>query len=201
MLAMIATLGGSAHAHKPVSRPRIVRECPNAASWPLLLDCFKQHGLVATTLGTLDAAKLLSVAVDDGSHGLEGFVMYVRDGAAGPWHLGGLLQEGGFSDDYNLLRFERVGRYGYRIDLATTLASAASLDGVTSVPSMYRQISASFCNGSSYRCTQVITHCEQIVHGQTITVFDGTLTVRDNTLSIKGAGSQPSCGDNVEESF
>ena len=194
MLAVIATIGGSAHARKPVSRPRIVRECPNAASWPLLVDCFKQHGLVATTIGSLDAAKLLEVTVDDVGHDLEGFVMYIRDGATGPCHLGGLLQEGGFSDDYNLLRFERVGRYGYRIDLATTLANAT-------IPSMYRQISASFCNGSSYRCTQVITRCEQIVHGQTVTVFDGTLTVRDNTLSIKGAGSQPACGANVEESF
>lgn len=198
MLAVIATLGGVAHAHRPMIRPRIVRECPQAASWPLLLACFKDHKLVATPIGTLDDAKLLSIT-DDGTHGLEGFAIYV--GRTGEWHLGGLLGQGGDEADFNLLKFEHVGRSSYRVDLASTLSSSATVDGTSSVPSVYRQISAAFCNGFSFRCMQVVARCEQIVRGQTIMAYEGTITVHDNTLSVKGAATDPSCGENVEEAF
>jgi len=123
--------------------------------------------------------------------------VYVHGGNT--WHLGGLVGAGE-PPDFNLLRFEHSGR-GYRIDYASTVASSISFDGVTSVPALFREITATFCNGGSFRCVQVIPHCEQIVHGQTVTVFDGTLTVHDNRLSLKGVGSQPSCGVNVEETF
>lgn len=164
----------------------------------MLLDCFKLHGLVGTVISTVDDAKLVSVTIDDAAHDREGIAVYVHGGDK--WHLGGLVG-GGEPPDFNLLRFEHVGRYGYRIDFATMIASSISLDGLTSVAAVYREISATFCNGGSYRCLRVIPHCEQIVHGQTVTVFDGTLTIHDNTLSLKGVGSQPSCGVNVEESF
>jgi hypothetical protein len=178
-------------------QPRLVRECPTATSWSALLDCFKVHGLVGTIIGTLDDAKLVSVTIADTSHDREGVAVYVRGGET--WHLGGLV-EAGESPDFSLLRFEHAGR-GYRIDYAATISSLISLDGVTSVPALYREITATLCNGGSFRCLQVIPHCEQIVHGQTVTVFDGTLTVHDNRLSLKGVGSQPSCGVDVEESF
>jgi hypothetical protein len=162
-----------------------------------MLDCFKQHGLVGSIIGTLDDAKLVSVTVADTEHDREAIAVYVRTGDS--WHLGGLVGAGD-PPDFTLLRFEHAGR-GYRIDFAATLASAASIDGVTSVPSVYREILATFCNGGSFRCLQVVPYCEQIVHGQTVSVFDGTLTVHDNMLSLKGVGSEPSCGVNVEESF
>lgn len=198
MLAVVATLGGAAHAHRPMSQPRLVRECPTAASWPMLLECFKLHELAGTVVATVDDAKLVSVAVDDDTHYDEGLAVYVRSGDGGPWHLGGLV---GGGDGVGLLQFDHAGRHAYRIDRTETITSSMSLDGLTSVPAIYRDISATFCSGTSYRCVQVVSHCEQIVHGQTVTVYDGTLTVRDNTLSLKGAGSLPSCGGNVEESF
>jgi len=176
-----------------------VRECPTATSWSALLDCFKLHGLVGTIIGTLDNAKLVSVTIADTEHDHEGIAVYVRSGDSGPWHLGGLVGAGD-PPDFTLLRFEHAGR-GFRIDFAAMITSSMSLDGVASVPMVYRGITATFCNGGSFRCLQVIPHCEQIVHGQTVTVFDGTLTVHDNMLSLKGVGSQPSCGVNVEDSF
>jgi hypothetical protein len=182
-----------------MQQPRLSRECPTAASWSALLDCFKLHGLVGSIIGTLDDAKLVSVTVADTEHDREDVAVYVRAGDRGPWRLGGLVGAGD-PPDFTLLRFEHAGR-GYRIDFAATISSAVSVDGVTSVPAVYREIMATFCNGGSFRCVQVIPHCEQIVHGQTVSVFDGTLTVHDNTLSLKGVGSQPSCGVNVEESF
>jgi hypothetical protein len=162
-----------------------------------MLDCFKAHGLVGSIIGTLDDAKLVSVAVADTDHDREGVAVYVRAGDT--WHLGGLVAAGE-PPDFALARFEHAGR-GYRIDFTATLTSAVSLDGVTSVPSVYREVLATFCNGGSFRCLQVVPHCEQIVHGQTVSVFDGIVTVHDNTVSLKGVGSQPSCGVDVEASF
>ena len=196
VVVVVASFGGAAHAHR-VRQPRLTRECPTSVSWSALLDCFKVHGLVGTIIGTLGDAKLVSVTIADTEHDREGIAVYVRGGDT--WHLGGLVGAGDPAD-FNLLRFEHAGR-GYRIDYAAMVASSISLDGVTSVPALYREITATFCNGGSYRCLQIIPHCEQIVHGQTVTVFDGTLTVHDNVLSLKGVGSQPSCGENVEESF
>ena len=178
-----------------------MRECPTATSWSALLDCFKEHRLVGTIIGTVDDAKLVSVTIADAEHDRVGIGVYIGSRDAGPWHLGGLVGGSGEPPDSSLLRFEHSGKYGYRIDFATMMASSISLDGLTSTPAVYREITATFCNGGSYRCLQVVPHCEQIVHGQTVTVFDGTLTVHDNMLSLKGVGSQPSCGNNVEESF
>jgi hypothetical protein len=197
VVVVVASFGGSAHAFRPRMEPRITRECPKAASWSALLDCFKAHQLVGTVIGTVEDAKLVSVTLANTEHALEGIAVYIHAGDT--WRLGGLVGAGD-PPDFNLLRFEHVGR-GYRIDFASTLSSSMSFDGVTSVPALFREITATFCNGASYRCIQVTPHCEQIVHGQTVTVFDGTLTVRDNRLSLKGVGSQPSCGVNVEEMF
>jgi hypothetical protein len=200
VLAVIATLGGAAHARRPMQQPRLVRECPTAASWSVLLDCFKLHRLAGTIVASVDDAKLISVAVADATHYSEGLAVYVRSGESGPWHLGGLLGDGAEAG-VELLHFEHVGRNAYRIDRTEMIESSISLDGATSVPALYRDLSTAFCSGTSYRCIQVVSHCEQIVHGQAVMAYAGTLTVHDNTLSLKGAGSQPSCGADVEASF
>jgi hypothetical protein len=156
-------------------------------------------GLNATVLGTTGDAKLVRLSVDgEGGASLEGFAVYTSNSRG--WHLTGFLGQGGHPNDFTVQRFERVG-VAYRFDLATTTDSATSTNGVMSVPALERQIMSSFCTGSGWRCTNVVSHCEQIVNGQTVTVYNGTLTVHDRTISIKGNGTQPSCASDVEENF
>ncbi|MEO8842830.1 MAG: hypothetical protein ABI591_13895 [Kofleriaceae bacterium] len=202
LVMTVLALGGVAHADMiEIQDPPIVAACPHAATWPLVLACFEQHGLTPTILGTLDDAILVSVTVV--KHGkiieLQGFAIYARTGAA--WHLGGLLQEGGDLAGYTFLRFEHVGAHAYRFDLAASRPSSTSFDGVTSVPAVYRQILATFCSGAGYTCLELVAKCEQIAHGQTISAFDGTITVHDHRLSLEGAGTAPACSANGEYRF
>lgn len=204
-LLVLVMMSGTAAARKIViMEPIIASACPNAATWPAVIACFKQHGLTATIVATLDDAKLVAVTVNDTTDELEGFGLYVRAESKperDAWRLGGLLQESGSRADFNLIRLEHLGKHGYRFDVAASQPSSASIDGVTAMPSMFRQVMATFCSGQSYRCTQLIPKCEQIVRGQTIIAFDGTISVHDNIASLKGAGSVPACSASAEYAF
>src|SRR5664279_3733176 len=177
------TLCGSAAADEiSVRDPPIVAACPHAASWPLVLDCFKQHGLVATTVGTLDDANLVSVTVANDKVAIEGYALYVHDGS-GTWHLGGLLQVGGAAEDFTFLRLEHLDKHGYRFDVASSQPSSATFTGLVSIPAIYRQVHATFCSGANFSCVQLVPNCVQIARGQAINAFVGTITVHDNMLT------------------
>jgi len=203
-LLVIAMCGTAAAEKIVIMEPTIATACPKAATWPQVLACFKKHGLTATSVGTLGDATLIAVTVNDTLHELEGFALYVRAESgreSGTWRLGGLLQEGGNLADFDVVRLEHLPKRGYRFDVAASQPSSASIDGVTSTPSIYRQVMASFCSGESYRCMQLIPKCEQLVHGQAIIAFDGSITVHDNILSLKGAGSVPACSASSDYTF
>jgi hypothetical protein len=117
------------------------------------------------------------------------------------WRLGGLLQETGSVADFTLVRIEHLPKRGYRFDMAASQASSTSIDGVTAVASIYRQVTASFCGGDNYRCMQLVPRCEQIVRGQTVMAFDGTITIHGNVASLKGAGSVPACSASADYAF
>jgi hypothetical protein len=197
-------LCGTAGAEKIViMQPIIAAACPNANTWPLVLDCFKKHGLTATVVATLDDAKLVAVTANDTTNEIEGFGLYVhadskRDDA---WRLGGLLQQSGNPADFTVVRIEHLPKHGYRFDMAASQPSSTSLDGVTPVASIYRQVMASFCSGASYSCVQMVPKCEQIVRGQSVMAFDGAITIHDNVASLKGVGSVPACSSSADYAF
>lgn len=204
-LLALAMMCGTARAEKIViMEPLIVAACPNATTWPLVLDCFKKHGLTATIVATLDDAKLIAVTVNDTGHELEGFALYVHTDSKkehDAWRLGGLLQETGDAADFTLLHIEHLGKHGYRFDVAASQPSSTSIDGVTAVASIYRQVMASFCSGQNYRCMQLIPKCEQIVRGQSVMAFDGVITIHENIASLKGVGSVPACSSSADYAF
>ena len=194
IVIVLALLCGTAAAEKIViMTPPIAAACPQSASWPAVLECFKTHLLTATLTGTAsDDAKLVAVAAKD-SHRLEGYAIYVHT-AAGPWRLGGLLQsQSGDLEDFAVLNFEHLGVHGYRVDIAAMTSIAVTLDGVTSIPAISHHVTSAFCSGGSYGCVEIMPICEQIVAGQTVTVFNGKATVKDNTITLTGVGSMPSC--------
>jgi hypothetical protein len=204
-LLALVMLCGTAGAEKIViMEPIIAATCPNAGTWPLVLDCFKKHGLTATVIATLDDSKLVAVTANDTTNDLEGFGLYVHTDSKrehDAWRLGGLLQETGNLADFALVRIEHLPKHGYRFDMAASQPSSASVDGVTAVPSIYRQVTASFCSGENYRCMQLVPKCEQIVRGQSIMAFDGAITIHDNIASLKGAGSVPACSSSADYAF
>ena len=200
-LVVVATLGRVAAADEVDERDTIASLCPHAAAWPLVLECFRKHGLRATIFGALDDANLVSVTINDKDAYLEGFALYVHTGTSGSWRIGGVLQQSGNLADFTLLRLEHVATAGYHFDVATSQPSSASLDGVTSVATIYRQVLATFCSGASSSCMELIPKCEQIVRGQTVMAFEGAITVHDHILSLKGAGSVPACSASSDARF
>jgi hypothetical protein len=202
LLALVMMCGTASAEKIVIMEPLIVSACPRADTWPLVLDCFKKHGLTVTIVATLDDAKLVAVTVADTGAELEGFGLYVHaDSKRDAWRIGGLLQETGILADFTVLHLEHLGKHGYRFDIAASQPSSASIDGVTAVPSIYRQIMASFCSGQNYRCMQLVPRCEQIVHGQSVMAFDGTITIRENVASLKGVGSVPTCSSSADYAF
>ena len=109
-----------------IMEPPLVRACQTAKSWPLLMDCMKQHGLKGTIVRQIDGAKLLVVqSVEDNAGEIEAWALYVANGTG--WKLGGLLQNGGNLADSEVVRFERLtagSHHGYRFDIATSQQSA-----------------------------------------------------------------------------
>jgi hypothetical protein len=200
-MAVMVMLGGVAHADMiDIQDPPIVTACPHAATWPLMVACIKQHGLAATIVATLDDANLVSLTTNDKSASFQGFALYVHAGL-GQWRIGGLTQNGGARTNYEVLRFEHVDKRGYRIDLALSQPSSASLDDVTSVGMFDHEVIATFCNGTRYGCLQLVQKCEQIVYGQTISAFEGAITVHGNFVSLKGTGTTPACSANADSPF
>ena len=177
-----------------IMEPPLVRACQTAKSWPLLMDCMKQHGLKGTIVRQIDGAKLLVVqSVEDNNGGeIEAWALYVASGTG--WKLGGLLQNGGNLADSEVVRFERLtagSRHGYRFDIATSQQSAVSLDQVTAQVSTLHQTQATFCSGATYSCMTVIPSCTQLVFGQAVLAFEGSIAVGDNQIQVTGIGTQP----------
>jgi hypothetical protein len=204
-IAAIAVMNGSAAARKKIviMEPPVAMACPSAPSWPAVIECLKKHNLTATVVSTLDGAKLISVSdASAKDHAVEAFALYTQSGAV--WKLGGLLQQGGVVADLEILRFERVAsgaHNGYRFDLALTQPSSISMDGVTAVPSVIRNLMTTFCAGTSYHCVTLTPQCSSIVFGQTVQAFDGVLVVHDGMVSVKGFGTVPSCSGNGDYSL
>ncbi|HET9991723.1 MAG TPA: hypothetical protein VFQ65_24510 [Kofleriaceae bacterium] len=176
-----------------IMEPPLARACQTAKSWPLLMDCLKQHGLKGTVVRQLDDSKLLVVQSLEAKRGeIETWALYVANGTG--WKLGGLAQDGGYVADTEVLRFERVtagGHHGYRFDIASTQQSAVSLDQVTTQTSVLRQTQATFCSGASYSCMTLVPSCTQLVFGQAVLAFEGSIAIADNQIKLTGTGTQP----------
>jgi hypothetical protein len=190
----IALASRSAAAKRIViMEPPLARACQTAKTWPLLVDCLKQHGLKATISRQIDGAKLLVVQSIEAKHGeIETWALYVANGTG--WKLGGLMNDGGNLADTEVLRFERItagAHHGFRFDIAMTQQSAVSLDQVTSQTSTLRQTQATFCSGIGYSCMTIVPSCVQLVYGQAVLAFEGQITVADNLITLTGTGTLP----------
>ena len=176
-----------------IMEPPLARACHDAKSWPQVMDCMKQHGLKGTIVRQLDDAKLLVVQSLDAKRGeIETWALYVAAGTG--WKLGGLAQSGGYVDDTEVVRFERVtsgAHHGYRFDIASTEQSGVSLDQVTTQTSVLRETQATFCSGAGYSCMTLVPSCTQLVFGQAVIAFEGSIAITDNQIKLTGTGTLP----------
>lgn len=178
----------------------MVRQCPHASSWQAVDACLRKHG-TPTVMKSLPTARLVHLEQVEGSTKYDGGVfLYMQIGKQ--WKLAGMYENRG--GDYEVMNLEPiiVGKHaGFRLDVGQSYRSALQPDGVTSVPAMITTHLAMFCGGDSWRCTEVITSCDVIVHGGALYSFRGKLDIADNMVHIRGDRSHvgPFCASPEQE--
>jgi len=174
-----------ARAKIVIMDPPVVRQCPHGASWENVEACLRKHG-TPTVLKSLPAARLVHLEqVQGATHYDGGMYLYMQRGKE--WKLAGLYENRG--GDYDLIGIEpvTVGKHtGFRVDIGQQYRSAVQPDGVTSVPAVFASHIAMFCGGDSWRCTEVITSCDVLVHGGAVYSFRGKLDIEDNMIHVRG---------------
>jgi hypothetical protein len=177
-----------------VMDPPMVRACPRAKTFNLVMTCLAKHG-TAKLVRDLRGAKLVRLEQASGRWVDATLILYVE--RRNEWQIGGLHRSYG-ANESQLLAFEPVTvgkRTGYRIELGSTSQFTYMVDGITPVPADLRTQRSLYCSGDNYRCADVMSLCDVTVGGRTWHTFRGTLSIAENMVVVKGDRSRagPSC--------
>jgi hypothetical protein len=189
-LAMVIAHEASARV---ILDPPLVRRCPTGKSWGEIAACLSK-GATVKVLEQRAGAKLVRLALKQ-SYGVEsGLLLYVE--RRGLWRVGGYMSS--YRTDFQLLGFEqiKVGKHkGYRIDIGQVADTRLVIDDISPVPAIVRTRRSLYCSGNQYRCSEVTTLCEVLVHGNTRFLFRGKVSIEDATVHVKGdtARAGPHC--------
>jgi hypothetical protein len=175
-------------AHEAAARvvldPPLVRRCPTGKTWGEIVTCLSKNATVKV-LEQRAGAKLVRLALKQ-SYGVEsGLLLYVE--RRGLWRVGGYMSS--YRQDFQLLGFEamKVGKHeGYRIDVGQVADTRVNIDDISPVPAIIRTRRSLYCSGNQYRCSEVTTLCEVLVHGNTRFVFRGKVSIEDDAVHVKG---------------
>ncbi len=200
----LALIAAPADAEVVMMEPPVVVACGSPASMAALTTCLDQHLLVGTQLGSIagpanqpNGARLFAIAAKDARHHeLQSVALFLQD-AKGRWRIAGHHELDGARGEITLTRFEKIGlakHQGYRFDLSVMQASSHSLDGVTSQPTVTREVQAHLCGGDSYACTTLVESCQVLVDGQVYEGWQGSLVITGDSVVLSGSGTQPACG-------
>jgi hypothetical protein len=187
LIGLVVLMGmfAEARAELVVSDPPMVRRCPRAKTWDLVVKCLSKFGTVKVTR-QFPRAKLATLYQKQGTQDVDiGLVFYVERN--GEWQIGGRFET--YGQEYRLLGIEPVTigkKAGYRLEVGQTSAFTLMIDNVTPVPAQMRMKRILFCNGDSYACPEVIGQCEISVQGKTWFLFRGTLEYEDNVVNVRG---------------
>ncbi len=199
---MLLWVGATAHAERVVIRgPALAFTCPSLRTWDAVVACVKQHGWTSKVWRTLGRAKLVEVNPPadpfEASHAQEpDIALYVQQ-ADGHWQLGGLY-EIGIEVQYELLDLQAMTiahTNGYRFEVGTRMLTNTSFDSVTTRPSLHLLKHVFYCNGTDYRCTEVVPSCDVLVDGRVYSTFHGDIVLADRQVRVTGDGTlaEPMC--------
>ncbi len=188
-LVVMAT-AADARAEFVVNDPPIVRRCPRAKTWDLVVGCLAKIGFTPKVTHQLRGAKLMSLTQKDGIKDVDsGVLLYVEK--AGEWRLGGHFQS--YGSHYQILGLQAVTvgkKRGYRIDIEQASAFTLMVDNISMVPAQLFMKRALFCNGDSQYCPESVSRCDVTVQGKTWFTFRGTLEYEENVVVSKGDRSR-----------
>lgn len=179
---VLAGIAGPANAFV-VEGPPIVAACRSGATWADVNTCLARQG-DTTVEGTLPKAKLVRVVQNVEKQRVDqGVYLYVQR-ADGSWSIGGIYQGRGYTVR-GLARQTIASYVGYRISLGGLVHQRLLIRGGIRRAIQQTQIEV-FCDGRSASCTQVITHCDLLVHGRAIETYRGALSFTPSSILARG---------------
>ncbi len=177
-----------AAAHRPPPPPRIptlARACPTTPTYEALESCLEKLGRV-TIVRDLTHARLLRVRLGpkDGESDL-GLALYVQDGQG--WHIGGVYEPRGLAYEPLSLEPLTVDKHsGFRIDIGIAQHTWAAVDAVHAMPVIVMSRHVLLCDGTRWRCIELVVGCDTLVRGAAVWTFHGELSVADNQAHVAG---------------
>jgi hypothetical protein len=197
---VLITASDAAARKLVVMDPPMVRACPRAKTFPLVMTCLAKHG-TPKLLRDVRGAKLVKLEQASGRYADTTLLLYVE--RKGEWQIGGMNRSYGAAAA-DLLGFEvvKIGkRAGYRLDLGSSNPFTYMVDGISPVAADLHTQRSLYCSGDSYHCQEVMSLCDVTVAGRTWHTFRGTQSIGDNMILVKGdrsrAGPHCSASDKV----
>lgn len=195
-------VGSTADAERVVIRgPALAFTCPSLQTWDAVASCIKQRGWTWKVWRTVGRAKLVEVNAPadpfEATHAQEpDIALYVQQ-ADGHWQLGGLY-EIGTEVQYEMIDLQPMTiahTNGYRFEVGTRMVTSTTLDSVTARPSIILLKHVFYCNGTDYRCTEVVPSCDALVDGRVYSTFHGEIVLTDRQVRVIGDGTlaEPIC--------
>ncbi len=127
-----------------------------------------------------------------------GLALYVQDGQG--WHVAGIYEPRGRTYEALALEQLTVGEHaGFRFDVGVVEHTWASLDSVGSRPVVVAPRHALPCDGTRWRCTEIVFACATIVRGAAVWPFRGALSFTENQACVTGERSHTGMTCNVPE--
>jgi hypothetical protein len=182
-VAILMTASAADARRLVISEPPMVRKCPKAKTWNLVMSCLAKHSTPKLTK-EVKGAKLVTLMQKSGTTMIDnGVLLYVERN--GNWQLGGRFET--YGGEYSVLGLSPItvgARSGYRLDLGQASPFTLMVDNVSPVAALLRIRRSMFCNGDSYACPEVTTSCEVTVNGMAWHTFRGTIAIQEGGIVV-----------------
>ncbi len=183
VLAIVVSASTASARRLVISDPPMVRKCPRAKTWPLVMQCLAKHATPKVSR-EVKGAKLVTLMQKSSGGKLidHGVLLYVERN--GQWQIGGRFET--YGGEYAVLGFAplTIGkRTGYRLDIGQVTQTTVMIDAISPVQATQRLHRVMFCSGDSYACPEAQTSCDVSVNGNAWFVFRGNLAFEDNNIA------------------
>jgi hypothetical protein len=213
VLAVVVTAHASHVSAHPVRRPfdgddvfgprfRPPPPCPRTSRWEKFVACEYKKTKVSV-LHDQPTAKLIASVPAGYQAGYRRIELVFLTGGA--WVKSGFYTETNPTSE--LLGYQQLAKDTYRIDVGYAAPTWVTTDDITTRPALVRHAYTYVC-APALGCRSVMTACDVLVHGKTISTFHGTPKWDGKQLQIQGdvrntnryCAAPPNVLDPVEDS-